>query len=256
MLPKIVILARDSVASRALYWDLSKKFTVEYVFLEKKSNRLQFIIRRLKKNNIFTVFGQTLFMLLVLKIVKLFSNNRLNEIINKYQLKIDQIPKHKVFKTKSINEKTVFKKISEINPDLILVNGTRIISVDNLNSLKCKIINLHLGITPNYRGSHGGYWSIRNNELNCFGSTFHFIDSGIDTGKIILQIYTKFNSSDTIATYPLLLFASSLEHYEKLIWELYCNKLELKENKVQMGKLYYNPTVFDYLWHLFVYGIK
>ena len=41
---------------------------------------------------------------------------------------------------------------------------------------------MHAGITPQYRGVHGGYWAVVNNDPEHCGVTIHFVDKGIDTG--------------------------------------------------------------------------
>ena len=48
----------------------------------------------------------------------------------------------------------------------MILNGTRIVSKKVISSIGCLFINTHCGITPKYRGVHGGYWAIYNNDLN------------------------------------------------------------------------------------------
>ena len=54
-----------------------------------------------------------------------------------------------------------------------------------------KILNIHLGLSPFYRGQATNYWAFVNNEIQFIGATFHKIDGGIDTGPIIHQIRPK-----------------------------------------------------------------
>jgi folate-dependent phosphoribosylglycinamide formyltransferase PurN len=72
--------------------------------------------------------------------------------------------------------------LKAINPDLVIVNGTRIISKKVLSSINSKFVNIHVGITPKYRGVHGTYWALVNNDVENSGVTVHFVDEGIDTG--------------------------------------------------------------------------
>ena len=45
-----------------------------------------------------------------------------------------------------------------------MINGTRIISKATLGCVPAVFINTHVGITPTYRGVHGGYWSLVEGE--------------------------------------------------------------------------------------------
>ena len=53
----------------------------------------------------------------------------------------------------NINSQLVQEKLKEINPDFIILFGTSIIKSDILNLFPNKFINLHLGLSPYYKGS-------------------------------------------------------------------------------------------------------
>ena len=63
-------------------------------------------------------------------------------------------------------------------------------------------INMHAGITPRYRGVHGGYWALAEQHPEWVGTTVHLVDPGIDTGGILAQATFEVTGEDTIATYP------------------------------------------------------
>ena len=77
--------------------------------------------------------------------------------------------------------------MKELNPTQILVYGTSIIKGELVNYFTGKILNLHLGISPYYRGSGTNYFPFVNNEPEYAGCTFMYLDHGIDTGEIIHQ---------------------------------------------------------------------
>lgn len=81
-----------------------------------------------------------------------------------------------------------FDLVREINPDLILVYGTSIIKGPIINYFKNKILNVHLGLSPYYRGAGTNYFPFVYDEPEYCGATYMFLDEGIDTGKIIHQI--------------------------------------------------------------------
>lgn len=54
----------------------------------------------------------------------------------------------------------------------MIVNGTSIISSKVLNAIGAIFINTDVGITPEYRRVHRGFWALRNGHKDNFGSLF------------------------------------------------------------------------------------
>ena len=101
----------------------------------------------------------------------------------------------KIKYVKNINDKETFELLKKINPELIIVHGTRIISEKILSDIKCKKINLHWGISPTYRGE-GIVTALKNNDFENLGVTIHELDNTIDNGNIISQKVIKIDKND------------------------------------------------------------
>ena len=71
-------------------------------------------------------------------------------------------------------------------------------------------MNTHAGITPRYRGVHGGYWALAEGRADLVGTTVHLVDPGIDTGAVLARAYFAPGPDDSIATYPYLHLAWGL----------------------------------------------
>lgn len=96
---------------------------------------------------------------------------------------------HPVFIPKGeINTSEIVQKIISAQPDLIIAYGCSLIKEPLLSAFKGRFLNVHLGLSPYYRGSGTNYWPLVNGELEFVGATFMHIDAGIDTGNIIHQI--------------------------------------------------------------------
>ena len=96
-----------------------------------------------------------------------------------------------------INDKKIIKRIKKLNPDIIICFGCSIIKEEIIELFKNKIINLHLGLSPYYRGSGTNVWTLVNEEPQLFGATFMILNKGIDTGRIIHQTRAKILSNDS-----------------------------------------------------------
>ncbi len=87
--------------------------------------------------------------------------------------------------------------IREFCPDYLLsVYYRHIVSIDILNIVNYKAMNLHPSLLPAYKGTKSSVWAILNNEKST-GVSFHYMDSGIDTGRIILQKEITIKKEDT-----------------------------------------------------------
>ena len=123
-------------------------------------------------------------------------------------IKIAKKNKIKIKSHENINSKNFMDWVKEYSCDLFVSMSFNQIFKKELYSLpKFKSINCHAGLLPFYRGRNILNWVLINNETH-FGITVHFIDSGIDTGDIILQKKYKISQNDN---YGSLLSKSYLE---------------------------------------------
>jgi len=75
--------------------------------------------------------------------------------------------------------------MTALQPDVVLVFGTGILRQPLLSAFPGRIINIHLGLSPYYRGAGTNFWPLVNREPEYVGATIHYLDAGIDTGPIL-----------------------------------------------------------------------
>jgi methionyl-tRNA formyltransferase len=97
----------------------------------------------------------------------------------------------------SINDASIVDEISSLNPDLLVCYGSSLIKSDLLKFYDGRFLNVHLGLSPHYRGSGTNVWPLINGEPHMVGATYMHIDAGIDTGKIIHQIQADYFIGDS-----------------------------------------------------------
>ena len=138
-----------------------------------------------------------------------------------------------------INNSDHVEYIVKLNPDLIVSYGCSIIKSDLLNVFKGRFVNIHLGLSPYYRGSGTNFWPFVENKLSLIGTTFMHIDEGIDTGDIIHQIRAKVEYGDSIHSIGNRLIIDSVSMCVKII----NNYSRLKKHPhpiLDSGKLFKN----------------
>lgn len=88
--------------------------------------------------------------------------------------------------------------IQSLNIDVCLVFGAGMIRDPLLSALPDDTINLHLGLSPRYRGAATLFWPFYFLEPNWAGVTFHRIVHSPDAGKIIHQSCPTLYTDDGI----------------------------------------------------------
>ena len=256
MTPKIIMLTGGSESSIYMYNALKKEFNISKIVLEGKEDKKKFLKRRIKRLGIMRVIGQVLFQLVIPPLQRKFSQNRIEEIKTKYGLDDEPFHNSEIKRFISVNSEECIDFLTAEEPDIVIVNGTRIISKKVLNSVNGNFINTHMGITPRYRGVHGGYWAIANNDKENCGVTVHLVDSGIDTGAILYQQIIGTTYDDNFSTYTYLQIGEGIKLMKKAI-SAATNK-ELKSHLVhsEFSKLWYHPTIWYYFYRWIFSGVK
>ena len=74
-----------------------------------------------------------------------------------------------------INDEQVVRQIKDLNPDLLVCYGSSLITSDLLEIYNKRFLNVHLGLSPSYRGSGTNAWLLINNEPHMVGATFMYM---------------------------------------------------------------------------------
>lgn len=149
---------------------------------------------------------------------------------------IEDKSKPKFIKKGAINEVKVVNEIIELNPDILVCYGASLIKSELLLKFQNKFLNVHLGLSPYYRGSGTNVWPLINGEPDMVGATFMYIDAGIDTGEIIHQIRADIFLDDSPHTIGNRLIRKMTSTYTDIISKFSC--LEREKQPVNKGKLY------------------
>ena len=158
----------------------------------------------------------------------------------------------------SVNDDETIALLASLQPDVVVVHGTRIIAARVLESAGCPVVNMHAGITLRYRGVHGGYWALAEQHPDWVGTTVHLVDPGIDTGGILAQTTFEVSGEDTIATYPDLHLVHGLPLLGAQMDKVMAGAaLEPLPASVAPGSgFYYHPTIWGYLWRRWRSGVR
>ena len=104
------------------------------------------------------------------------------------------------FKIKSLAEKKNLFELKKNKIDLICLAGfMKILSKNFIDNFKGKILNIHPSLLPKFKGLNTHERALKNKE-NFSGCTVHYVNSKLDSGKVILQKKVKINKNETSKT--------------------------------------------------------
>jgi hypothetical protein len=254
---KVLFLGVDCDVSRMIYHAIKDNWEVEKVILEQPVGLGKKIKFRLKKLGFINVLGQLLFKIAQDFFIIPFSKKRKQEIIQHYNSSIEEFPFELLLQLNDIHDGDWDIWMLRYKPDFIIVNGTRIIKKELLDKLNVPVVNIHAGITPMYRGVHGGYWALVNSDKANFGATIHLVDKGVDTGRILKRVHTLPSARDNFYTYPYLQFAAAIQDlvYVVEMHMLNCDRA-LPKVDASFSKQWYYPTIFTYIYFRVTQGVK
>jgi len=140
--------------------------------------------------------------------------------------------------------KEILNNLKLANIDLVVTMFNRLLSTEFLEYFKDKCINLHLSLLPAFPGVNPRKQALEYG-IKFTGATIHFIDEGIDTGKIISQTTFPINSETTeenlYKIYGKILPKFILNSLDYIVNDNY----EIVERKVILKGAFYDQSNFS-----------
>ena len=125
------------------------------------------------------------------------------------------------YKDNLIAEKRIISVLKNKKIKLIFLAGfMKILSKNFIKSFKGQILNIHPSVLPKYKGLNTHQRALSNNEKYS-GCTVHFVNSRLDSGKIILQKMVKINKHDTVKSLSQKILIEEHKLYPKAISKIF-----------------------------------
>ena len=83
-----------------------------------------------------------------------------------------------------------------LKSDCYIVFGSSYIKGDLLDFLiEKKSINIHMGVSPYYRGTDCNFWALYDNNPHLVGATIHLLSKGLDSGPMLYHAMSNLKSN-------------------------------------------------------------
>ena len=161
---------------------------------------------------------------------------------------------------RTLNTDDTLAFLRQCGVEAVVVYGTGIIKQPLLDAFCGRMINMHLGLSPYYRGTATNFYPLLNDEPEYVGATIHMIDPGIDSGAIIHHARPEIVADDMPHTVGCKAILAGLEKLIQAVEELAAGKLTaVPQWPVPDGKLYlrkhYHPSQVVKLYEMIEDGL-
>lgn len=143
-------------------------------------------------------------------------------------------------KPNELNSEKVIKQVKEYNADFAFIFGTDLIKPPLLNILPKNKINLHLGLTPWFRGAATLFWPFYFLRPQYAGITFHQIVEKADAGEVLHQSAPKLLKNDSIHEVGARCVKDAAVEVKKLTYKLLDTGFLKGQKQTHSGKLWLN----------------
>lgn len=147
-----------------------------------------------------------------------------------------------------INDPSVAKLIADLEPDVVIVNGTNLLRRPLLELAKAArlgFVNLHTGLSPYSRGGNCNLFMLLEGKPELVGITVHHLDGGIDRGDIILSSRVPMECDDNFEMVEVREFHHGIEATLRAVHTLAAGQAP-RVKQWEEGKLFLRRTGYVY----------
>mgnify|MGYP000181248782 CR=1 FL=1 len=168
--------------------------------------------------------------------------NAWRDLLRYYSKGFPELPIRNVIDVENINSMEAFEFSKNLNPDLILVSGTRLIRKHMFEiSPTIGILNLHTGLSPYIKGGPNcTNWCLATNQVHLIGNTVMWLDEGIDSGNLLTTEFTEFSGDESLLDIHIKIMDHAHDVYVKSVDYLHeGNSKSVPQSSISKGKTYY-----------------
>lgn len=111
----------------------------------------------------------------------------------------------------TLNTEETLQFLLSAGVDALAVFGTNLVKALLLDRWAGRMLNLHLGLSPYYRGTGTNFYPLLNEEPEYVGATIHLLDAGIDSGPIVGHARPVIEATDQPHTIGCKAIAAGVE---------------------------------------------
>lgn len=147
------------------------------------------------------------------------------------------VPRYEVAHGES-NSTEVFSWVQSLEPDYIVLYGTSIIKDPLLSAYDGRLINIHLGLSPYYRGTGTNFWPLVDRCPECVGATIHLAVLSVDAGAILQQVRPQAEAGDGAHELGTKTIMAAVEALPSVVERYAAGEIEPQRQDLSIGKVF------------------
>lgn len=151
-----------------------------------------------------------------------------------------------------VNSDPIVRWVEDRAPDLVLLYGTSIIRPPLLEKYAGQMINIHLGLSPYYRGAATNFWPLVHALPECAGATIHLAVPEVDAGPILTQVRPELVPQDRAHEIGTKAMVAGVESLARAAEWFHSGRLTPVPQRSGEGKLFrrrdFNADAVRRLW--------
>jgi folate-dependent phosphoribosylglycinamide formyltransferase PurN len=162
-------------------------------------------------------------------------------MLARYDEQFPNFPDVPIVRVRNVNDVETLETLEKHAPDLTIVSGTNLVGKKVIGASK-KIVNLHTGISPYVKGGPNcTNWCLAKNWFHLIGNTIMWLDTGIDTGKIIVTEQTALDGGETLFDLHWKVMQHAHDLYVRAVRQISEGKNvpSVPQNSIAEGTLFY-----------------
>ncbi|MCP4660810.1 MAG: hypothetical protein GY856_35860 [bacterium] len=158
-----------------------------------------------------------------------------------------------------VNQPAPYQWVKERAPEVLVLYGTSIIKPPLLTDYTGRLVNIHLGLSPYYRGSATNFWPLVHRRPECVGATVHLAVAKVDAGPILAQVRPPARAEDRAHELGTKTLMGALEVLPQLVAGYLAGTIEPTAQDLSSGRALrnrdFNAAAVRSMWEHFATGM-
>jgi folate-dependent phosphoribosylglycinamide formyltransferase PurN len=159
---------------------------------------------------------------------------------------VRRVPRH------GVNTPETLAWIRSRDPEVVVLFGTSLVREPLLGSYAGRMVNLHLGLSPYYRGAATNFWPLVLEQPECVGATLHLVVAQVDAGGILAQVRPAVSSTDRAHEVGTKALIAALERLPGTLTGLLAGTIRPVAQDLSQGREFrrrdFRPDAIRRLW--------
>jgi methionyl-tRNA formyltransferase len=157
------------------------------------------------------------------------------------------------------NSAEVFDWVARLKPDFIVLYGTSVIKPPLLDAFSDRLVNIHLGLSPYYRGSGTNFWPLVEGKPEFVGATLHVVAAKVDAGPILAQVRPEAVASDRAHQLGAKTIMAGAAAMPQVLSDLAAGRIAAQTQDLSRGRVFrrrdFNADAVRSMWRNFDNGM-